>query len=785
MDETTERQPLTPEQAVIGAALAGPAAHEAILALVDGDFTDSRNATVAAVIRDMIRSRRGIDPGTVIAELSARGQTSRLPGGSLYVHRLYGEAPPPVMAMDYAAMVRAAARVRRHTALSAEMVTKLGMEQAAENLDELLAWQRRKQAEIPGDLVDADPETHTLEVLMAELDKPTDWLIPGLLERGERVVITGHEGRGKRLRVDEPIPVPSGWTTMGALRIGDEVFDRHGKPCRVTGLSEIDPFPDSWTVVFDDGTEIEADAEHQWVTVDYSARQRDHGTRVHTTAEIRETLQARGGHTVNHAIPVAGALETPDADLPVPPYTLGAWLGDGTSREGALTLNRLDADGIRTVMDSEGIRHHEVPSGDRPGSIYVRIEGGNVLLRNAGLLEHKHIPERYLRASIDQRTALLAGLMDTDGTVTRTTSARARGNGAATCEITLTCKTLIPGVLELIRTLGIKAVVSESDATLEGRVVGRRWRIRFQSPFNPFRTPRKADRWVPLRTRRAQYRYIVDVRRAEPTPMRCIAVDSPDHTYLAGRRMVPTHNSVLMRQIATCLAAGVHPWTGRTTGMRQCRVLHVDVENSRRQIRNGYRMVARIAGGLPKGWARNITIHVRPDGADLPGRDAGWFHQVAAECSPDAIIIGPAYKLMLGDPQRDRDVLALLSVLDEVRVRHDAALIIEHHSPHGDAKYGPRTVRPYGSSVWLRWPEVGMGLKNHEDEAEEEIRAAMEVRTGKPQRPDHLDFDQWRPAREDRDWPAEIVWGAVGEMPWKPAGEYVPSIEYVENGDAA
>jgi replicative DNA helicase len=436
MDDTEERRPLTPEQCVIGAALAGPAAHEAILALGDADFTDTRNALIAAVIRDMIRDRRGIDSGTVAAELAARGQTSRLPGGSLYVHRLYGEAPAPVMAMDYARMVRANARLRMHADLAADMTTKLGMEQAAEGLDELLAWQRRRQAEIPGDLIDADPESHILETLMTETDKPTDWLIPGLLERGERIVITGHEGHGK---------------------------------------------------------------------------------------------------------------------------------------------------------------------------------------------------------------------------------------------------------------------------------------------------------------------------------------------------------SVVMRQLATCLAAGVHPWTGRTSGMKPYRVLHVDAENSRRQTRNGYRMVARLAGGLPQGWQRNITVHIRPDGADLPGRDAGWLHQVAAECSPDVIVIGPAYKLMLGDPQRDRDVLALLGVLDEVRVRHDAALIIEHHSPHGDQSFGQRTVRPYGSSVWRRWPEVGIGLAAHDMSKEGEW---IQAEAAKWKRPEWLDVIDWRPAREDRDWPDVICWGAVGELPWKPVGDYQPSITY-EPGDAA
>lgn len=234
--------------------------------------------------------------------------------------------------------------------------------------------------------------------------------------------------------------------------------------------------------------------------------------------------------------------------------------------------------------------------------------------------------------------------------------------------------------------------------------------------------------------------------------------------------------SVLLRQLAACLAAGVHPWS-RQRSHEPARVLHVDVENSRPQTRRGYRMVHSIGQCLPNGWQKNVTVRIRPAGIDAPGRDAGWLNQVASECSPDVIIIGPAYKLMLGDPQKDRDVLALLAALDDVRVRHNAALIIEHHSPHGTGD-GPRTVRPYGSSVWQRWPEVGIGLREHKrDEADEYIRIEAEKRTGRAAPIDWLDVVRWRPPREPRDWPTQIQWGAVGEMPWKPAEGYTTTLQ--------
>lgn len=220
--------------------------------------------------------------------------------------------------------------------------------------------------------------------------------------------------------------------------------------------------------------------------------------------------------------------------------------------------------------------------------------------------------------------------------------------------------------------------------------------------------------------------------------------------------------SVLMRQVAASLAAGVHPWTGVRIGAG-ARVLHIDAENSERQSRHGYRMVAR-SRALSDGWQDRLWVYVRNDGLALSGRDAGWFQDVADQCKPDLIVIGPAYKLMRGgDPQLDTDVMRLQEVIDEVRVRHNAAVLIEHHMPHG-GDGGARTVRPYGSSVWLRWPEVGFGVRRDPD-----IPAEAQER-----RPHYLQIVDWRGSREDRDWPTHICWGAADELPWVPYGVYEP-----------
>jgi AAA domain/DnaB-like helicase N terminal domain len=257
-----------------------------------------------------------------------------------------------------------------------------------------------------------------------------------------------------------------------------------------------------------------------------------------------------------------------------------------------------------------------------------------------------------------------------------------------------------------------------------------------------------------------------DPRKDAPPTMSTLLTEEFHHRWLfpgliaRGERIVIAGpegqgKSYLLSQIVYAGAAGLHPFTGERCGP-PVTVLVIDCENSREQTKNRYEDIAKKLTKGVAGWANRVHPHIRPEGLDLPGRDRGWFSKVAADVSPDLIVIGPAYKVMRGDPQRDNDVLALLSVIDEIRVKHDAAVILETHAGHGkDEKSGNRVMRPYGSSVWLRWPEIGIGLNRGPGDQGGKRISEFEV-------------GHWRGMREERDWPELLERGLSYRPPWSP-----------------
>ena len=355
---------------------------------------------------------------------------------------------------------------------------------------------------------------------------------------------------GKALALDTPILTPSGWSTMGALRVGDFVFGPDGQPRKVVAATETLHGRPCYEVTFTDGESILADANHQWLTDARIDRDNKKGRAgktagpkpsIKTTAEIATTVFCRGER--NHRIAVASPVQMPERNLPIHPYALGAWLGDGTAVCGELTVGIQDE--LETVQNIRAC--DELISKKRSAMCAYRFSDGDrsqkarnvsfaARLRQLNLLGNKHIPNEYLFASVSQRLALLQGLMDTDGSISK----------AGQCEFGTSNQTLLNGFLDLLRGLGFKPSYSACRAMLHGKDCGPFYRVQFwASDSRPvFRLKRKAARQRKL-AMRSSYRQIISCKPIPSVPVRCIQVNAEDGLFLAGRSLVTTHNSII------------------------------------------------------------------------------------------------------------------------------------------------------------------------------------------------------------------------------------------------
>lgn len=344
-----------------------------------------------------------------------------------------------------------------------------------------------------------------------------------------------------------------------------------------------------------------------------------------TTGEILEIM--KGDPSQKYAIRIADAVELPEAKLPLSPYTLGAWLGDGFT--GHASIIGADPQIIEEVV-AEG---HKVES-SRPNHgneeeiarVYTFGDSFRKGLRELGFLnrrvngetvrESKRIPVRYLRGSISQRLSVLQGLMDTDGTI------NANGN----CVLALSDPDLIADALELVRSLGIKASSSVAPAyyTKIDPDTGEKVRVDckdstsvcFTTTQKVFRLDRKAAR-LPVSVRESEkWIYIDSIEPVPSEPSRCLSVDDPDSVYLMGRGFLPTSNTQALLWWA---------WQGAQMGQPQIILDPKPGSDHTEALENI---------GAPSG-ARNVPV-LHSELSELSGDNDGIFDPLRFAPTPQA-----------------------------------------------------------------------------------------------------------------------------------------------------
>jgi intein/homing endonuclease len=288
------------------------------------------------------------------------------------------------------------------------------------------------------------------------------------------------------------------------------------------------------------------------------------------TGELFNTLWSDDNKThKNHTIRRAKTLVLDEAELPIAPYVLGAWLGDGYSAKGeicgedAQVFDYIESLGYESTsltrnreVVKKGIEKHnsnfrvvkfprlhselKLAELSSPNGHRVRLDG-----------DVKHIPLEYLMSSEEQRRELLRGLLDTDGSV-------AYSGGI---EFYTSIPQLRDDVKFLVSSLGYIPFTRSKIPSYMSQGIKKQgkeaYTVAFQAPpadrlFNLDRKNKvHAERFTGERfdNSYADAHLIVDIQEITPVPMRCISVDSPDRLFAVSDSMILTHNSVLQRNL--------------------------------------------------------------------------------------------------------------------------------------------------------------------------------------------------------------------------------------------
>lgn len=371
-------------------------------------------------------------------------------------------------------------------------------------------------------------------------------------------VITGSWGTGKAVPNNTLIPTPAGFIEMGKLKVGDYVFGSDGKPTRIIGV-----FPQGLKDVYEvsfvhDNRKALCCKDHLWTVL-----KKSHGkkvTEVLSTQQLLEHGLSRNIITQNlyyYQIPITKPVEYFKRKFDIDPYVIGSFIGNGCNTSLPLTLSSGDPEQveiIRQLLCSPEAKkakstynyHFRLPINQQTKKI-KNYQTKDIFKNYPEIMKQSHlkrIPQEYLLGDIQQRWALLQGLMDTDGHCSAT-----KGR----VSYTTTSEQLSLDIMQLCYSLGLccNRIV---DTRKKHKNSHNCYTITIQTTpenkINLFRLSRKKQRCISSYEQRQKHQRngltIKEIKKLNyQEEMTCILVDSKDHLFLMNDYIV-THNTMLM-----------------------------------------------------------------------------------------------------------------------------------------------------------------------------------------------------------------------------------------------
>ena len=342
---------------------------------------------------------------------------------------------------------------------------------------------------------------------------------------------------GKALADNTPVLTRSGWKNHGDLCVGDEVIGQDGLFKKVMYVHPKCNM--EYCVTFSDGEQIVCHGNHEWNVEERTGTGKGLSETIISTSDMVGREIMTDGHR-RYAAQRKEVVVGEYKDLAVDPYTLGAWLGDGTNKEPRIANPLMDKAIIDKIVANGGeiawVNIHKIT-----GVYYYCFRGLRQQLQKYGMCHSrkatpKHIPEEYLTASIEQRLELLAGLLDTDGTLPKGENRR--------YHFSTTSEQLRDDFISLVSTFGWRTcVVSYAPRVSSSGVHGRK--TVYNIGFNPtFHIPCQVERKQMREFSKPRHVTIEKIERiGEGIQGNCVTVEGG--IYCVGRTLKPTHNSTV------------------------------------------------------------------------------------------------------------------------------------------------------------------------------------------------------------------------------------------------
>jgi predicted phage terminase large subunit-like protein len=416
------------------------------------------------------------------------------------------------------------------------------------------------------------------ETVCAALDK---FMVD--VQEGKRpvLILQAPPQHGKELEDSTPMLTSEGWKTHGELTVGSKLFAPDGSMCSVIGISQ--KYPANCRVEMTDGSVFYCHENHDWLVIsrDYHRELVMSGRemmklKTRTNPLLCSGVEGARGSRFNFQLPLVNPIIGIEKELPVAPYTLGAWLGDGTRTAAKISSDWKDVKVAQGIIDDgypiKTITVHRTTGvlGFTFHKLWEALKSAS-LDSKGGTWKPKRIPDDYLTASIFQRLELLAGLIDTDGYLYQK-------NGRVV--FTTSERELADSFCQLVATFGWRSTLVTEQPRLSSSG------IQYVIGFNPtLHIPCRLDRKKTVRLSKPRRIAIRSIMFGDWGKVgHCIQVDREDGMYLAGRSLLPTHNSEMVSRKLPAFLIGRYPDMRIGTASYSSELAHTMAQSVRRNI---------------------------------------------------------------------------------------------------------------------------------------------------------------------------------------------------------